>query len=78
MTPGAVKMATDVIRKAGLDPNDFCMVRNQCFLSEQNPRREFSAPTASSGKTRASPSPSFSYSLPPVIAATGNCISIDR
>jgi hypothetical protein len=36
MTPELLKRGSEIIRKAGLDPNDFCIIRNQCFLSDNN------------------------------------------
>jgi len=33
MTPQLFESASKLIRKAGLKPTDFCVIRNQCFLS---------------------------------------------
>eukprot|EP01036_Dinobryon_divergens_P024742 gene24742-33216_t len=67
MSPGMLQLATEVIRKAGLNPNDFCMIRNQCFLSEQSQQAEmFSNAKKSSGSAN-----KFSYSSA-AMAATGN------
>ena len=35
LSPAQMLVAADVIRGAGLDPNDFCKVRNTCFLQQQ-------------------------------------------
>ena len=34
VTPDVLAMAKDLISSAGLNPNEFCIVRNQCFASE--------------------------------------------
>lgn len=36
MTPEAIRASRDIIQRAGLDPNKFCMIRNQCFLSNES------------------------------------------
>lgn len=75
MTPGLIQKATDVIRKAGLNPNDFCMIRNQCFLSEQSQQKQqpdwitAEGVSKGSGSSIASSNP-FSYSSA-AVAATG-------
>ena len=67
MTPGMLQLATEVIRKAGLNPNDFCMIRNQCFLTEQSQQAELfnNAKKSISGSSN-----KFSYSSA-AMAATG-------
>mmetsp|Transcript_25172 Transcript_25172/g.42126 ORF Transcript_25172/g.42126 Transcript_25172/m.42126 type:complete len:513 (-) Transcript_25172:408-1946(-) len=35
MSPAALKQAAEIIKRAGLNPNDFCIVRNQCFLNDK-------------------------------------------
>jgi hypothetical protein len=34
MTPLIAASAAEVIRKAGLNPSDFCIIRNKCFAEE--------------------------------------------
>jgi hypothetical protein len=34
LTPEAKEAARGIIRKGGLDPNKFCVIRNQCFLTK--------------------------------------------
>ena len=72
MTPGMLQMATKVIRQAGLNPNDFCVIRNQCFLSEQPSEAEFKemANTAAINKQSSGSANKFSYSSA-AVAATG-------
>ena len=66
MTPGMLQLATDVIRKAGLNPNDFCMIRNQCFLSEQQQQQQGEM----INKKSSANANKFSYSSA-AVAATG-------
>jgi hypothetical protein len=35
MNPSILKAAAQVITAAGLNPNDFCVIRNQCFSKEE-------------------------------------------
>lgn len=35
VTTGLIESAKSVIKKAGLNPNDFCIIRNQCFLPKK-------------------------------------------
>eukprot|EP01038_Epipyxis_sp_PR26KG_P009534 gene9534-12842_t len=52
MTPGLKKAAFDVIRKAGLNPNDFCIVKNQCFLSKDNSKSSDNGKTVKNIKNK--------------------------
>lgn len=40
MSPHAIKTAMGVITKAGLNPADFCMIRNQCFTQTAGPNKQ--------------------------------------
>lgn len=45
LSPYAVVMAARMIKSAGLNPADFCIIRNQCFLtSDGNPTVPFKNP----------------------------------
>jgi hypothetical protein len=35
MTPESIEAGRSIIRRAGLDPNKFCLIRNQCFLRNE-------------------------------------------
>jgi hypothetical protein len=39
LTSAVFAEAADIIKRAGLDPNSFCIIRNQCFLSDPETRR---------------------------------------
>lgn len=39
LTSAVFAEATDIIKRAGLDPSSFCIIRNQCFLSDPESRR---------------------------------------
>jgi len=39
LTSAVFAEAADIIKRAGLDPTSFCIIRNQCFLSDPESRR---------------------------------------
>jgi len=43
LTSAVMAEAADIIKRAGLDPSSFCIIRNQCFLSEPEERRSSAA-----------------------------------
>ena len=38
LSPYDMDYATQLIRASGLDPSLFCIIRNQCFLNENDPK----------------------------------------
>jgi len=43
LTSAVFAEAADIIKRAGLDPSSFCIIRNQCFLSDPESRRPSAA-----------------------------------
>lgn len=40
MSPQTMRAATRLIFKSGLNPNDFCVIRNTCFVKDDTPKRK--------------------------------------
>ena len=38
LSPTDMIAASKLIRESGLDPSQFCVIRNQCFLNENDPK----------------------------------------
>ena len=63
MGAGDVKVAQDLISRSGLNPNDFCMIKNACFLNDDGSKNEkvtkfgdvMKSQSASSGSTAPAP-----------------------
>eukprot|EP00599_Poterioochromonas_sp_BG-1_P003521 CAMPEP_0173143820 /NCGR_PEP_ID=MMETSP1105-20130129/6885_1 /TAXON_ID=2985 /ORGANISM="Ochromonas sp., Strain BG-1" /LENGTH=451 /DNA_ID=CAMNT_0014057423 /DNA_START=522 /DNA_END=1873 /DNA_ORIENTATION=+ len=73
MTPGLMTAAREVISAAGLNPNDFCMIRNQCFLTnEKNQEIMAKDPLASSAFSKSLLASSTSSSTPQLISSNEN------
>ncbi len=39
MTPQTMRAASRLIFKSGLNPNDFCIIRNTCFVKDDSPKK---------------------------------------
>ena len=41
LSPEGARAAARLIYRSGLNPNDFCMVRNTCFVKEGPPKAKY-------------------------------------
>lgn len=62
MTPGLLKAAAEVITSAGLNPNSFCVIHNQCFDNENEDEKKVNVGTGGAILPYASASTSSSSS----------------